>query len=53
VGAGNSFGHPHAGTVSMLEQAVPTVLRTDTAGWISCKVNGDALVITTERTPTP
>jgi competence protein ComEC len=52
VGADNSFGHPYAGTVSVLEETVKAVLRTDTAGWVSCKVNGDQMVITTERTPT-
>jgi competence protein ComEC len=52
VGAGNSFGHPDIGTVSLLTKAVGTVLRTDTAGWVSCRVDGDKMIITTERTPT-
>ncbi len=52
VGEGNSFGHPDPGTVSLLADAVGTVLRTDTAGWVSCRVNADTIVITTERTPT-
>jgi competence protein ComEC len=52
VGKDNPFGHPYPGTVSMLERAVGTVLRTDTAGWVCCTVNGNAMVITTERTPT-
>jgi competence protein ComEC len=52
VGEGNYFGHPYGGTVSVLQGSVGTVLRTDAVGWISCKVNGDQMVITTERTPT-
>ena len=51
VGEGNSFGHPDAGTISVLEESMGTVLRTDTVGWVSCRVNGDQMVITTERTP--
>jgi competence protein ComEC len=51
VGEGNYFGHPHADTMAITQQSVGTVLRTDQAGWVSCKVNGDAMVITTERTP--
>ncbi len=50
-GEGNSFGHPSADTVSLLEESVATVLRTDTVGWVSCTVNGDQMTITTERTP--
>ena len=38
VGEDNSFGHPDAGTVALLARAVGTVLRTDTAGWVSCRV---------------
>ena len=52
VGKDNSFGHPYTGTVSVLAQVAGTVLRTDTAGWVSCRVNGDTMAITTERTPT-
>lgn len=51
VGEGNYFGHPHAETLSAAQRAVGTVLRTDQAGWVSCKVNGDEMLITTERTP--
>jgi competence protein ComEC len=52
VGADNSFGHPFPGTLALLERLGIAVLRTDTMGWVSCKVNGDTLAITTERTPT-
>lgn len=52
VGEGNFFGHPHAATMSALEEAAGTILRTDTAGWVSCSVNGDTMVIASERTPT-
>ena len=52
VGEDNSFGHPYPATMAILQQNVGTVLRTDDAGWVSCKVNGDTMVITTERTPT-
>jgi competence protein ComEC len=52
VGEGNSFGHPYAGTLSALAQAMGTVVRTDTAGWVCCRVDGDQIVITTERTST-
>jgi len=51
VGEGNSFGHPDAGSMMALRQSVGTVLRTDTVGWVSCKVDGDRMVITSERTP--
>jgi competence protein ComEC len=52
VGEGNSFGHPNPGTLSVLQEEVGTVVRTDTSGWVSCRVQGDRMVITTERTPT-
>jgi len=51
VGEGNYFGHPHAETLATAQQAVGTVLRTDQAGWVSCKVSTDEMAITTERTP--
>ncbi|MBN1319575.1 MAG: ComEC/Rec2 family competence protein [Thermoleophilia bacterium] len=52
VGEENSFGHPHAGTISTLREAVGTVLRTDTSGWVSCELNEDTMLITSEREPT-
>ena len=51
VGKNNPFGHPYPGTVSTLAQVVGTVLRTDTSGWVSCRVRGEDIAITTERTP--
>jgi|GEM_PF-206053 len=51
VGEGNTFGHPHAGTLSALEKDIGVVLRTDTVGWVSCTIDEDTMVITTERTP--
>ncbi|MFH0917335.1 MAG: ComEC/Rec2 family competence protein [bacterium] len=51
VGGGNSFGHPDPSTMSMLQAAVASVLRTDEAGWVSCTVNGDRVVLATERKP--
>jgi competence protein ComEC len=52
VGKDNSFGHPNPSTVSTLEQVVGTVLRTDRSGWVSCRVTGGSIAITTERAPT-
>jgi competence protein ComEC len=52
AGAGNPFGHPFPGTVSFLERRVDSVIRTDTAGWVSCTLERDRIAITTERTPT-
>ena len=51
VGEGNSFGHPYAGTMSTLSEAVGTVLRTDASGWVSCELDGDTMLITSEREP--
>jgi competence protein ComEC len=51
VGEANPFGHPFPGTVSLLEEAAGTVVRTDTAGWVSCRLNEDRILITTERIP--
>ncbi len=52
VGADNSFGHPDGSTVAMLEEGVDTVLRTDTNGWVSCRLNGELISVATERIPT-
>jgi competence protein ComEC len=51
VGEDNSFGHPHADTMSILDEAVGAVLRTDTSGWVSCELKGDTMLITLERKP--
>lgn len=51
VGEGNSFGHPYSGTMSTLSEAVGTVLRTDASGWVSCELDGDTMLITSEREP--
>jgi competence protein ComEC len=51
VGADNPFGHPDPETISILGGSGLTVLRTDTAGWVCCSLDGDSVVITTERTP--
>jgi len=51
VGKGNSFGHPDASALSILQTAVGCVLRTDQAGWVSCILNSDQVALATERTP--
>ena len=52
VGEGNSYGHPHPETMAALQQVAGIVLRTDVAGWVSCRVNGSTMIITAERDPT-
>jgi len=51
VGEDNYFGHPHAATVALLRERIGTVLRTDTSGWVSCRVDEDTMAITAERNP--
>lgn len=51
VGEHNPFGHPFPGTISLLEQMVDVVARTDTAGWVSLEFDGSQMVFTTERIP--
>ncbi len=51
VGEDNSFGHPDRTTVALLESEVGTVVRTDRAGWVSCRLKEAQISITTERTP--
>lgn len=53
VGVGNSFGHPDAQTMDLLEQNVPTVLRTDHSGWVSCVVQTEGIAVRAERLPKP
>lgn len=40
VGAGNEYGHPHAGPLLRLQQAGVQILRTDISGSIQCKTDG-------------
>ncbi len=49
VGEGNPFGHPDPAGVSLLQQEVPRVSRTDEYGWVSFTVHGESLVIASER----
>ena len=51
VGKDNSFGHPDPSTIGLLAQEVGAIVRTDTAGWVSCRLKGEQISITTERTP--
>ncbi len=48
-GEGNSYGHPHAETVSLLRERGITAYRTDLNGDITILCDGDAMDITTER----
>jgi competence protein ComEC len=52
VGKENSFGHPAADTLSLLEKSVGSVLRTDRVGWVSYTTDGVELALTTERKDT-
>ena len=51
VGHNNSFGHPDKGTIGLLDEMMDQVLRTDTAGWVSCRLKQGSISIATERTP--
>jgi competence protein ComEC len=50
VGQDNSFGHPAAGTLTLLEESAETVLRTDRSGWVSLREKDGAMAVFTERT---
>lgn len=50
VGKDNPFGHPAPETMRVLSGKVPTVLRTDQCGWVSCCLRDDSLLISAERT---
>lgn len=50
AGAENDYGHPRAETLALLEAAGAVQLRTDTQGRILIGLDGDALVVRTERT---
>ncbi len=49
VGEHNSFGHPDATILALLEQEVGSLARTDRAGWVCYTSDGKELVLTTER----
>lgn len=49
VGEGNSFGHPHASTLAVLEETVGSVARTDVDGWVCYSTDGEDLTVMTER----
>jgi len=53
VGSNNSFGHPDAATLGLLQEAVPLTLRTDHCGWVSCAVVNDTIRVRSERIPGP
>jgi competence protein ComEC len=42
-GTGNSYGHPHEGTLSRLRDADVTVYRTDIQGTITCASDGETV----------
>lgn len=44
VGAGNTFGHPGAGTVRLLDEWGATLLRTDRSGWVALRPTGPSAV---------
>lgn len=52
VGRDNQFGHPDPATLSILEQTVGLVVRTDKAGWVSCSVHEGEMTISAEHLPT-
>ncbi|MCX8033082.1 MAG: MBL fold metallo-hydrolase, partial [Thermoleophilia bacterium] len=49
VGKNNTFAHPHAQTLSFLEEYKTTVLRTDTCGRVCCLLQEDHLTVRCER----
>jgi competence protein ComEC len=51
VGKGNGFGHPDPGVVGMLEAAGDSVVRTDEYGWVSLRLMGTQMIVSSERTP--
>lgn len=48
-GANNRYGHPHKEVVAALTEAGSTIYRTDDHGDVSCKIETDRLLITTQR----
>jgi len=49
VGEGNDYGHPHAETLQLLEEAGVTVMRTDLLGTIVLSTDGREIVFTSSR----
>lgn len=49
VGEGNRYGHPAQTTLDTLEEAGASVLRTDVAGDVSCKLNAGGIRVSTLR----
>jgi competence protein ComEC len=49
LGAGNSFGHPHAQTLALLARRGIPLLRTDEAGTITVRSDGKGFSVATER----
>jgi competence protein ComEC len=49
LGAGNSFGHPHAQTLELLSRRGIPLLRTDEAGTVTIRSDGTHWQATTER----
>lgn len=52
VGADNSFGHPHPGTLAALESAGATIYRTDRDGAVTLWSDGTRWQVTTMRSQT-
>ena len=52
-GRGNSYGHPHAGTLARLERAGVQVFRTDLQGHIVITSDGERVAVTTARAAAP
>lgn len=49
VGEGNPFGHPHPDTLALLQERVPSVVRTDLGGWVCYSIDGGDLALDVER----
>ncbi len=49
-GLGNSYGHPHEETISLLKKHNTALYRTDLQGDIVCTSDGKSLTFTTEKT---
>ena len=49
VGTGNTYGHPHAESLSRLRDASVTVYRTDLQGDILCTSDGETVTFTTSK----
>jgi competence protein ComEC len=49
VGLGNTFGHPAASTIALLEQAGVGVSRTDRQGWVAVDWTSAGLEVLSER----